>query len=157
MKSKPMLAVAGAVGGTVLATAGVAAFLLSGDDGGGTSARPGASARAYGDTGEIAAALRERKATGCRVDRVRVECRFGGRYVAGTVLGSGSGSGLTMDTALESWKTGIGQSALGEQGAFAILYGPNWLVTGPGALIDKVRPTLGGQVLHCDRPFGTCA
>ncbi|GAA2616754.1 hypothetical protein GCM10010411_59890 [Actinomadura fulvescens] len=155
-----MLAVAGAVGGTALATAGVAAFLMTGDDGG-ASARPTASARAYGDTKEIAAALQERGAADCRVDRSRVECRFAGRYVAGTVLGpgggSGGGSGLTMDTALESWKTGVGQSALGEQGAFAILHGPNWLVTGPDALIDKVRPALGGQVLHCDRPFGTCA
>ncbi|KAB2348028.1 hypothetical protein [Actinomadura rudentiformis] len=155
MKSKPMLAVAGAVGGTVLATAGITAFLMTGEDGG-ASARPGASARAYGDTKDIAAALRKRGATGCRVDQARVECRFGGRYVAGTVLSPGSGSGLTMDTALESWKTGIGQSALGEPGAFAILHGPNWLVTGPDALIDKVRPALGGQVLHCDRPFGTC-
>ena len=156
MKSKPMLAVAGAVGGTVLATAGVSAFLLSGDDGG-TSARPAASARAYGDTKEIAAALQGQGTVGCRIDRTRVECRFGGRYVAGTVLSSGAGSGLTMDTALESWKTGVGQSALGEQGAFAILHGPNWLVTGPDTLIDKVRPALGGRVLHCDHPFGACA
>ncbi|MEU5885053.1 hypothetical protein [Spirillospora sp. NPDC047279] len=159
MKRTSMLAVSGAVAGTVLATAGVAGVLMTGDDGGASARPPAASApaRSYQDTTEIQAALREQGATGCRGDRSRVECTFGERYVAAMVLNAGSGAGLTVDTALESWKTGVGQSALGEQGAFAILQGPNWLATGPVSLVDKIQQTLGGRALHCDRPFGTCS
>jgi hypothetical protein len=162
MKRKPLLALAGAVAGTAIATAGVSVFLTSGDsDGDGNRGGTGAGAaavrpaRPYQNAKEIAAELRGRGASGCSLDPSRVECRYGGRYVAAIVLGNGTG--LTMDTALESWKTGIGQSTLGEQNAFALLKGPNWLVTGPDELVGKVRPALGGTLIHCDRPYGTCA
>jgi len=157
MKRKPLIALAGAVAGTALATAGVSVFLATG--GGGGDGDSGAAAvrpaRPYQNAKEIAAELRGRGASGCTVDPSRVECRSGGRYVAAIVLGGKSG--LTMATALESWKTGIGQSTLGEQNAFALLQGPNWLVTGPDDLIGKVRPALGGTLIHCDRPYGTCS
>ncbi len=152
MKPKAMLAIAGAVGGTVLATAGVAAFALDGDGDG--SVRPAANARSYQDAAQIGDVLREHGATGCAADPSRVECRYAGRYVAATVITPDLG--MTVDTALRSWRTGVGQSALGEQGEFAILRGPNWLVTGPGELIAKVRPALGGKALRCDKPYGTC-
>ncbi|MBW8487335.1 hypothetical protein [Actinomadura parmotrematis] len=151
MKSKPLLALAGAVGGTILATAGVAAFLAAnGDDG----ATPVASARSQQDTKQIAAALRAAGADSCDADATRVECRYEGRYVAATVVTADMG--LTMETAVQSWRTGVGQSALGDDAAFALLQGPNWLVTGPDGLVDGVRPKLGGSLLHCDRPYGTC-
>ncbi|WP_067475920.1 hypothetical protein [Actinomadura hibisca] len=153
MKPTSLLALAGAVGGTVLATAGVALLVLDDDSG---ETRPAASARAHQDASAIAAALRERGATGCSDgDPTRVECRYAGRYVAATVLTPDTG--MTVDALAGSWRTGVGQSSLGELGPFALLQGPNWLVTGPRELVDKVRPDLGGQVLHCDRPFGTCS
>ncbi|WP_153532590.1 hypothetical protein [Actinomadura macrotermitis] len=153
MKPKPLLALAGAIGGTVLATAGVAAFVMG--DGDDDAARPAASARPQQNTGQIAAALRANGATGCDADGTRVECRYDGHYVAATVITPGMG--ISMQTALEGWRSGVGQSALGEQGAFAILQGPNWLVTGPGELVDRIRPSLGGRALHCDQPYGTCS
>ncbi|MGI5166902.1 hypothetical protein ACQEU3_21370 [Spirillospora sp. CA-253888] len=153
MKSTSLLALAGAVGGTVLATAGVALFVLDDDP---AETRPAASAGAQQDTTVIAAALRKHGASGCSDDDpTRVECRYTGRYVAGAVLTPSMG--MSMDSAVSSWRTGVGQSSLGEQGPFALLQGPNWLVTGPRELVDKVRGDLGGQALHCDRPFGTCS
>ncbi|MBO2454795.1 hypothetical protein J4573_47445 [Actinomadura barringtoniae] len=162
MKRKPLIALAGAVAGTALATAGVSALLAfddvggsgKGGDGKGDSSAAVRPARSYENAKEIAAQLRGGGASGCSLDPARVECRYGGRYVAAIVLGGTSG--LTMATALESWKTGIGQSTLGEQNAFALLQGPNWLVTGPDDLIGKIRPALGGALVHCDRPYGTC-
>lgn len=151
MTPKSLLVLAGAVGGTVLASAGVAVFLMDDNDG----ARPVASASAQQDAGTIGKTLRANGATGCTTEQDRVECRYSGRYVAATVITPDSG--LTMDAVLEGWKSGVGQSALGEQGAFSLLRGPNWLLTGPRELVGKVRPELGGQALNCDRPFGTCS
>ncbi|MFC4913360.1 hypothetical protein [Actinomadura gamaensis] len=160
MKPKSTLALACSTGGTVLATAlataGVAALLAGcGGDGGAATAKSAPSARAYSDTAELGRVLRADGATGCSSDATRVECRYQGRYVAATVLSPGLG--LTMDTALRSWRSGVGQSAIGENGAFAILQGPNWLLTGPGELVDKARADLGGHAHHCDHPFGTCS
>ncbi|MFD0691428.1 hypothetical protein [Actinomadura fibrosa] len=152
MKPTTLLALAGAVGGTVLATAGVAALVLDGDGGGST--RPAASARSYESAGAIGTVLRRNGATGCTADASRVECRYAGRYVAAIVLTPSMG--LTADAALQSWRTGVAQSALGDDGAFAVLQGPNWLVTGPDELVGGVRPSLGGRMLRCDRPYGTC-
>ncbi|MGK5551615.1 hypothetical protein ACSNOI_08365 [Actinomadura kijaniata] len=152
MKSTSLLAIAGAVGGTALAATG-AAVLLLGD--GEADARPAATAAAHRDAGGLGRALRAAGATGCVAEQARVECRYEGRYVAAAVFTPDTG--MTVETALESWKSGVGQSALGEQGAFSLLRGPNWLVTGPRAMVDKVRPELGGDALHCDRPFGACA
>lgn len=143
MRAKPLFVLAGAVGGTLVATA---AFVLNGN----ASEVP--EAVSYRDVSKITAVLRDHGADGCEADATRVECRHEGRYVAGTVLTSG----LTMDTALSTWRTGVAQSALGEQGPFAIVQGPNWLVTGPGALMREASQELGGRLINCDRPYGSC-
>ncbi|WP_051109057.1 hypothetical protein [Actinomadura flavalba] len=153
MRSQRIL-VAGAVGATVLASGGAAAFLVLGP-GGGDGARPVASATAQRDATAITEVLRRHGATECDDDAERVECRFQGRYVAGTVLASDLG--MTAEETAQSWRTGVAQSALGDTGPFAVLTGPNWLVTGPGELVDGVRRDLGGDLVHCDRPMGSCA
>ncbi|RFU37004.1 hypothetical protein DZF91_35140 [Actinomadura logoneensis] len=153
MKPKSLFALACSTGGTVLATAALLAGC--GGDGGSATAKAAPSARSYQDTAEIGRVLRAAGATGCNADPTRVECRYQGRYVAATVLTPSLG--LTMDTALRSWRSGVGQSALGENGPFAILRGPNWLLTGPGGLVDRARGDLGGRAYHCDRPYGKCS
>ncbi|WP_034487286.1 hypothetical protein [Actinomadura oligospora] len=156
MKSTSPLALARSTGATVLATAAMAALLAGcGGDGGSATAKSVPSARSYQGAAEIGRALRAAGATGCSTDASRVECRYQGRYVAATVIDPSLG--LTMDTALRSWRSGVGQSALGENGAFAILRGPNWLVTGPDGLVDRARGDLGGRAYHCDHPYGKCS
>ncbi|MFC5183916.1 hypothetical protein [Actinomadura harenae] len=156
MKPSSPLALVRSTGVTALATVGLATLLAGcGGDGGSATAKSVPSARAYKDATAIGRALRAAGATGCTTDKTRVECRYQGRYVAATVLDPSLG--LTVDTALRSWRSGVGQSALGENGAFAILRGPGWLVTGPDGLVDRVRGDLGGRAYHCDHPYGTCS
>ncbi|WP_019632734.1 hypothetical protein [Actinomadura atramentaria] len=152
MRRKPLLALAGAVAGTAVATGGVAYALLD-DDGTGTI-HPAASARAQPDAGPIAAALRAAGATSCATDRIRVECRYAGRYTAATVLTPDLG--MTVETALATWRTGTAQSALGDNAPFSVLTGPNWLITGPTDLVDALQPTFGGTRTDCEAPNGTC-
>lgn len=157
MKFKSLLGIAAAVLVTVLVSVGVVVFRTGGDDSAGdasVSSKVTKSARTYTDSAEIAKVLTARGATGCAGEAERIECRFQNRYVAATVLPADSS--LTMDTALQSWKSGLGQSMLGDQSSFGVLYGPNWLVTGPQKLTVALRPALGGKLIRCDRPFGGC-
>jgi hypothetical protein len=152
MKSKTLIGLLGAVGGTAVATGGVVMALMGGDGEGGAGARPVASVGERGKAGEFATVLERYGAVGCRVEQSRVECRANDRYVAAQVVGPE----LSMESLLGSWKTGTAQAMTGDRGSFAILRGPNWLVTGPDSFVAKVRPELGGRIIYCDRPYGGC-
>jgi hypothetical protein len=157
VKSKSSLTIAGATAAGLLVTAGIATLVLGGGGSAGDAARVAEStkaAKSHTSTTQIAKALKARGATGCTGDAQRTECRFEGQYVAATVLAPGSS--LPMDTALQSWKSGLGQSMLNDQSPFAVLHGPNWLVTGPQGLVTDVRSQLGGTLIRCERPFGDC-
>lgn len=152
MRLKTLLTLAGAAGGTVLATAGVVGLLGDGDDRG--SVRAVASARGGQEVREIASVLEGHGAGGCKAEASRVECRYNDRYVAAEVFGGGAG--LTVRSALPGWRSGTAQALMGDRGSFAILQGPNWLVTGPDEFVEGVRPELAGQVVYCDSPYSGC-
>lgn len=152
MKAKSLLALTGAVGGT-LAVAGAAFALFDGDSGAADRAGsvvPGAT----GEARRIAAILVDSGATGCRGDRSRVECRFSDRYVAAEVVDPRLGT--TVESLLPSWKTGAAQASTGDTSPFAVLYGKTWLVTGPEAFVEEVQERLDGLIVYCDRPYGPC-
>ncbi|WP_157995743.1 hypothetical protein [Thermomonospora amylolytica] len=152
MKAKSLLALTGAVGGT-LAAAGVVFVLLDGDPETADRAAPGVPG-VTGETREIAEVLVDSGATGCRGDRGRVECRFSDRYVAAEVVDPRLG--VTVDSMLPGWKTGAAQASTGDRGPFAVLYGRTWLVTGPEAFVEEVQERLQGRIVYCDRPYGAC-
>lgn len=156
MKPKTLLTLAGAAGGTAIVATGVVVLLVDGggDADGRASVRPAVSARDHQDAGRIAAVLRERGADGCKVEQSHVECRYNDRYVAAQVIRPGVG--LTMRATLPSWKSGAAQAMIGDRGSFAILRGPNWLVTGPDEFVEAVRPALAGRVTYCDSPYSGC-
>jgi hypothetical protein len=166
VKRKSLLALVGAIAVAVLAVIGVAVVLTGGDEGAGgggtaTAAASSPAARAippaqrFKTSAQIAVALQAHGVADCSFDRIRTECRYhDGRYVAATVITEDYNLGI--DTALQSWQTGLGQAMVGEDGPFAILQGPNWLVTGPDELIGAVRQELGGNLFQCDRPNGSC-
>jgi hypothetical protein len=152
VKKRTLLAVAGAVAGTVAVSGGVTFFALGGDEGP-ASARPSASVRDPRTTREFAQVLKQHGASRCVTERRRVECRVSDRYVAAEVVGGG----LDMASVLGNWKTGTAQAMTGDRGSFAILYGTNWLVTGPDEFVAKVRGDVpGGRVIYCDRPYSVC-
>lgn len=153
MKAKSLLALSGAAVGTVAATVGVVVFMNGGeaaDDP--DTVRPEVSAT--GTAGKIMAVLQEHGATECKGDQNRVECRFQDRYVAAQVLDPELG--LTLKSVLAGWRTGAAQAATGDRAPFAILVGDGWLVTGPDAFVEDVRPELTGRIIYCDRPYSTC-
>lgn len=154
VKSRTLLGLLGAVGGTAVVTGGVVLGLMGADEegGGGGAGQPVASVSSRGVVGKFAEVLERHGAVGCRVERSRVECRVDDRYVAAQVIGPELG----MAETLASWKTGAAQAMTGDRGSFAILRGPNWLVTGPDAFVEKVRPELSGRMIYCDRPYGGC-
>jgi hypothetical protein len=169
VKRKSLLTLIGAGAAIALAAIGITMVLLNtgggAAGGGGTaSATPTASSTAaraiprahrFKTSAQVAVALQAHGVAECAFDRIRTECRYhDGRYVAATVITEDFNLGIK--TALQSWQTGLGQAMVGEDGPFAILQGPNWLVTGPKELIGAVRPQLGGNLIQCDHPNGTC-
>lgn len=167
MKRKSLLALIAAIAVAALVVIGIALVRMGGGGsaaGGQATASSAASspaaraipqARRFKTSAQIAVALQAHGVANCSFDRIRTECRYhDGRYVAATVITEDYN--LSMDTALQTWKTGLGQAMVGEDGPFAILQGPNWLVTGPDELIGAVRQELGGNLFQCDRPNGTC-
>mgnify|MGYP001063762713 CR=1 FL=1 len=154
VKVKSLLALSGAAVGTVAATVGIVAVLLDGGEGTGDRGTVRPEASATGPVGEIAAVLRKHGATECKDERDRVECRYRDRYVAAQILDPKLG--LTLRSVLAVWKTGAAQAATGDRAPFAILVGDGWLVTGPDAFVEAVRPELSGRIIYCDRPYSTC-
>jgi hypothetical protein len=175
VKRKSLLTLIGASTGIALAAVAITLVLMSTGDGaaeGHDPTAPAASsttsstaastapraiprAQRFRTSAQVAVALQAHGVAECAFDRIRTECRYhDGRYVAATVITEDFNLG--MKTALQSWQTGLGQAMVGEDGPFAILQGPNWLVTGPTELISAVRPELGGNLIQCDHPNGTC-
>jgi hypothetical protein len=167
VKRKSLLTLIGASAGTAVAAVAISMVLMdTGGDAGGdhasaapavsaTSARAIPQAHRFNTSAQVAVALQSHGVASCTFDRIRTECRYhDGRYVAATVITEDYNLGIK--TALQSWQTGLGQAMVGEDGPFAILQGPNWLVTGPNELIEAVRPELGGNLIHCDHPNGSC-
>ena len=170
MKRKSLLTLIGASAGTAVAAVAISMAVM--DTGGSagadhasagpvgpavsaTSARAIPPAHRFKTSAQVAVALQSHGVASCTFDRIRTECRYhDGRYVAATVITEDYNLGIK--TALQSWQSGLGQAMVGEDGPFAILQGPNWLVTGPNELIDAVRPELGGTLIRCDHPNGSC-
>ncbi|REE96413.1 hypothetical protein DFJ69_1846 [Thermomonospora umbrina] len=151
-----MFVLVGAAAGTVAATVGVVTLVVDGD---GEAVRDRATVRPAMSTGsgrivEIGDVLRRHGATGCTSEPRRVECRYSDRYVAAEVVDPTLG--VRLRDLLPTWKTGSAQAMTGDRGPFAILHGENWLVTGPDAFVEKVRPALRGRIVYCDRPYSTC-
>lgn len=159
VKPKSMFAIAGAAGGTLLITSGVAVALMSG--GGGEAAapaelRPSATSEPAAARHRFSSVLQQHGADACTGDAARIECRYHDRYVASVVLRPGRTRATELRAELKNLKSGVAQNLLRDQGPFAILQGADWLVTGPDPLVESVRGKVGGRIIYCERPYGKC-